>query len=310
MTHTFSPRWASSFQVALGASALALLTACGGGGGGGEPAATVRFESTTVGTTAGIRDNSTGIVWAAQLATSPASGNDQPLVHELQFVADAGVEAIRTHFPFLVGKEVPTNQTSRNLGIEPWVVSFKTDMLGGLRDDVPLAEAAHWRVLQRPTISTAPANFLYEENGTVTQGNMLMWRLCSEGSLHVVNTNRCTGSPSSLSMDQAKALTGSTYAKYTNWRLPTKQELQTMLRLSNSEGSLLAPPFKEAEDANFPRMSVLEYWTSTPSAMAPASEVWAVDFSLGTDPGGVSLKPVTGPIFTDTAFVRMVRNLR
>lgn len=310
MKHTFSLRWTSCIQAALGVSALALLTACGGGGGGGEPAAAVRFESTTVGAVAGVRDNSTGVVWAAQLAISPASGNNQPFVHELQAVADAGVEAIRTHFPFLVGKEVPTNQTSRNLGIEPWVVSYKTDMLGGLRNDVPLADAAHWRVLQRPTVSTAPANFVYAENGTVTQGNVLMWRLCSEGSLHLANTDRCTGTPSSLSMDQAKALTGSTYATYTNWRLPTKQELQTMLRLSNSEGSLLASPFKEAEGANFPSMSVLEYWTSTPSAMAPASEVWAVDFSLGTDPGGVSLAPISGPILTNTAFVRMVRNLR
>lgn len=307
MTHTFSPPWASFFQAALGASALALLTACGGGGGG-EPAAAVRFESTTVGTTAGIRDNSTGIVWAAQLATSPASGNEQPLVHELQFMADAGVEAIRTHFGFLEGKEVPTNQTLSNLGIEPWVVSFKTDMLGGLRNDVPLADAAHWRVLQRPILSTAPANFKYEGNGTVTQGS-LMWRLCSEGSKHVPNTERCELPPISLTMDQAKALTGGLYANHTNWRLPTKQELQTMLRLSNSEGSLLAPPFKEAEGANFPSMSVLEYWTSTPSAMAPASEVWAVDFSLGTDPGGVSLAPISGPILTNTAFVRLVRNI-
>jgi len=311
MTHTFFPRWTACRPAAIGAAVLVLLTACGGGGGGGEPAAAVRFEPTTVGAASGIRDNSTGIVWAAQLAADANSPGLLPTANELLTLTDAGTAAISTNFQFLVGKEVPTNETLRNLGVEPWVVSFTNDMRGGLRNDVPLASAAHWRVLQRPTTSTAPAGFEYAGNGLVTQGGVLMWRLCSEGTRldTVNNTISCSGTPSSLSLDEAKALSGS-FAGYSGWRLPTKQELQTLLRLSNPTGSLLAAPFKAAEEAALVNAGVLEYWTSTAASTEPNSDVWAVDFSLGIDPGGVALAPVTSQVVPPTALVRLVRNLR
>ncbi len=308
MKHTFSLRWTSGLQAALGATALAVLAACGGGGGG-APTPSARFESTTVGLAAGIRDNNTGIVWAAELAPAADSPGLLPEAHELLTLTDAGAAAISASFPFLVGKEVPLNETLRSEGNEPWVVSFTSDMRGGLRNDVPLAAAAHWRVLQRPTGSTAPSNFVYRDNGTVEQGATLMWRLCSEGSSHVTNTTTCSGSPTSLSLAEAKALPGN-YGGYTGWRLPTKQELQTMLRLSNATGSLLAEPFKTAEETTLANAGVLEYWTSTPATSDPASEVWAVDFSLGIDPGGVALAPVTSPVLPPTALVRLVRSLK
>jgi len=291
----------------MGAAVLALLAACGGGGGGGEPASANRFESTTVGVAAGIRDNSTGIVWAAQLAADATSPGLKPSANELLTLTDAGAAAISTSFGFLVGKEVPTNETLRNLGVEPWVVSFTNDMRGGLRNDVPLAGAAHWRVLDRTKYSP-PAGFVYAGNGTVTQGNALMWKLCSEGTSLVVGADRCENTPRSLSFAEAKALP-SVFAGYTGWRLPTKQELQTLLSLSSPTGSLLAALFKSAEEATLANAGVLEYWTSTAATTDPTSAVWAVDFSLGIDPGGVALAPVTG-VLPPTALVRLVRNLR
>ena len=314
MTHTYSPRWTSGLQAALGATVLTWLAACGGGGGGGgEPPPVNRFETTTVGVAAGIRDNSTGIVWAAQLAANASSPGLLPSANELLTLADAGAAVINTNFPFLVGKEVPTNETLRNLGAEPWVVSFTADMRGGLRNDLPLVGAAHWRVLQRPTPTpptlTAPDGFQYDRDGTVTQAGVLMWRLCTEGTQFVAGTVTCSGVPSSLSLTQAKALPSSGFAGYTGWRLPTKQELQSMLKLSNSTGTLLAAPFKSAEQTTLTNAGVLAYWTSTSASSDPASDVWAVDFSLGNDPGGVALTPVTG-VLPPTALVRLVRNLR
>ncbi len=309
MTHTYSPRWTSGLQAALGATVLTWLAACGGGGGGGgEPPPVNRFETTTVGVAAGIRDNSTGIVWAAQLAANASSPGLLPSANELLTLADAGAAATSTYFGFLAGKEVPTNETVRNLGVEPWLVSFTSDMRGGLRNDLPLPAAAHWRVLQRPTVSTEPAGFEYAGNGLVTQGGVLMWRLCSEGTSPSSSAVVCSGTPSSLSLAQAKNLSTS-FGAYSGWRLPTKQELQTLLRLSNPSGTLLAPPFASAESGTLVNAGVLQYWTSTPSSTDPASSVWAVDFSLGDDPGGVSLAPVTG-VLPPTALVRLVRNLR
>ena len=314
MTHTFFPRWTAFRPAAIGAAVLVFLTACGGGGGGGgEPAATVRFEPTTVGAASGIRDNSTGIVWAAQLSANANSPGLLPSANELMTLADAGAAVISTNFSFLVGKEVPTNETLRNLGVEPWVVSFTNDMRGGLRNDVPLAGAAHWRVLQRPTPTpptlTAPDGFQYDRDGLVTQAGVLMWRLCTEGTQFVASTLSCTGVPSSLSLTQAKALPSSGFGGYSGWRLPTKQELQSLLKLSNPTGTLLAAPFKSAEQATLTNAGVLAYWTSTAASSDPASDVWAVDFSLDIDPGGVALAPVTG-VLPPTALVRLVRNLR
>jgi len=313
MKYTTSPRSSACLQAVFGSTALALLAACGGGGGGGDaPPAPPRFEQTTVGVATGIRDNNTGIVWAAQLSPAANSPGALPTAQELLNLADLGSAAISTNFAFLVGKEVPTNETLRNQGTEPWVVSFTSDLRGGLRNDLPLAGAAHWRVLQRPTTSTASAVFEYVGNGTVTrQGTDLMWRLCSEGSNPVLtpNTISCSGTPSSLSMAQAKALP-SIFAGYSGWRLPTKQELQTLLKLSNPTDSLLAEPFKSAEQTTLANAGVLEYWTSTAATTDPSADVWAVDFSLGIDPGGVVLAPVTSQVVPPTALVRLVRNLR
>jgi hypothetical protein len=128
----------------------------------------------------------------------------------------------------------------------------------------------------------------------------------------------CKGDPEAFEFNQVKdlalKLSNKGYGGYYDWRLPTKEELQKMLNLSNAKGSLLAAPFSDVESDTLKGWSAknnpLEYWTSTeapverPDPTDPV--VWVVNFDLGLDPGGVNTTNVSNV----KALVRLVRNLR
>jgi hypothetical protein len=312
-----SPQFNHLIFNTFGVALLALVSACGGGGGGGGGSPTLRFEQVSLGAVAAVIDNSTGLVWAAQPAVNEQSPGSSPSVQELLTLTDAGKDAIAQNFPLFLNQEIQSNESRMPL---PWLVSFSPSNLGEVRDGEPLAGAPFsiLRVLDRDKYSPPPkfvrGEILFD---VAWQGN-LMWQLCTRGTTYDPISGVCKGVPEAFEFNQAKdlasKLSNERYGGYFGWRLPTKEELQQMLSLSNANGSLLAAPFSVVERVTLNDWSTknnpLEYWTSTEAPVEKPDPtdpvVWVVNFDLGLDPGGVNTTNVSNV----KALVRLVRNLR
>jgi hypothetical protein len=289
--------------VLLGA--LSILSACGGSGAVAEGP---RFEATTLAGVSAIKDNATGVVWATQLGGAAGTA---PTAQELLTVADLSTDVLTTHFSFLFNKRVQVAEPVVGDNTRAWVVDFRVDpagvhRLGGLSDEaVPDAvnPISQWRVLQRPASVLVPTEV---GDGYLVQRG-LMWSLCSVGTSYIAG--RCDGQPTALSLEDAKLVAlRSQLLGFTDWRVPTKQELQSQLSLGNSQGSLLPGTFASKDVLSPP----LQYWTSSsysfPSPNTPGTTLlkhWVVDFQLGLDLGGVEL--VEPDLLS---LVRLVRTMR
>ena len=307
-----SPHFNHLFFNALGLALLALVSACGGGGGASPPP--LRFEQITLGAVAAVRDNSTNLIWATQPAVNEQSPGFSPSLQELLTLTDAGEDAITQNFPLFLNQEIQSNESRMTL---PWLVSFWPNNLGEVRNGEPLngAPFSSLRVLDRTKYS--PPRFNRDEVilDVVWQGNLL-WELCTYGTTYDPKDDVCKGVPRAIEFNRVKEELA---LKLSNgWRLPTKQELQQMLSLSNTKDSLLAAPFyfveqKSLNDWSSSPLPTLEYWTSTEAPIKPGEKpdptdpvVWVVNFELGPDPGGVN----TTNASTFKALVRLVRNVR
>ena len=111
-------------------------------------------------------------------------------------------------------------------------------------------------------------------NGTVTHTPTgLTWQRCSVGQ-DWVNGN-CSGSASVFTWNAAKQLTSS-FAGQTGWRLPTAEELLSLVDYSKSWPAINATVFPNTFSAN--------YWSGSPSSYA-SSYAWNVNFSNGSPSG-------------------------
>jgi hypothetical protein len=130
--------------------------------------------------------------------------------------------------------------------------------------------------------ATCPANFGAREtptaaftvngNGTVTHATTgLTWAQCTDG----LSGSACTIGSANLYQQWAGALTAardSNFAGFTDWRLPSKRELESII-----DRTCYSPT---ANDTVFPNFAV-DHWTSTTDALSP-SQAWAVSFYDGT----------------------------
>lgn len=119
-------------------------------------------------------------------------------------------------------------------------------------------------------ISTPTSRFVDNANGTVTDSATgLVWKRCSEGQAWDGTT--CTGDYSTFTWQQALTA-GSTavFAGASDWRLPNKNELASLIESQCEWPSINAFIFPKAPSLNF--------WTSTPTYNG---NVWRVDFSGG-----------------------------
>lgn len=115
----------------------------------------------------------------------------------------------------------------------------------------------------------------------------LMWKQCSEG----LTTNGCnSGSAILYNWQQALDIAiSSSFAGFSNWRVPNKKELRTIVAINCYNPSI--------NEIVFPQTKSL-YWSSTPGANQ-TYDVWFTNFLIGEN--GYTTRD-------DEKYVRLVRN--
>jgi alpha-tubulin suppressor-like RCC1 family protein len=123
---------------------------------------------------------------------------------------------------------------------------------------------------------TPSSDFVDHSDGTVTHLKTgLMWKRCAEGQVWSGST--CSGSPASYDWKAASARTSSS-GGHSDWRLPTVNELLTLVEYQSARPAI--------NEALFPNMPVNwnYFWSDSPSASQSGS-AWTVDFNSG-EPNG------------------------
>ena len=119
---------------------------------------------------------------------------------------------------------------------------------------------------------TPTSEFLIDGNGTVTHTTTgLMWKRCYEGR----SGGACdTGAATNMNWPEALgAAKNSAFAGYADWRLPNKEELESLI-----DDRCYSPSIN---DTVFAGTVVGWTWTSTTLASAPAG-AWVVSFDDGS----------------------------
>lgn len=119
-------------------------------------------------------------------------------------------------------------------------------------------------------IATTPdSDFTVHDNGTVTHDTTgLMWMRCSLGQEW--NGSSCNGSASSYTWQNAlQEADGYNYAGYSDWRLPDKNELESIVEERCYNPSI--------NSTLFPNTLSSWFWSSSPGA-GYRSFAWGVHF--------------------------------
>ncbi|MGO2371620.1 MAG: DUF1566 domain-containing protein [Pseudoalteromonas prydzensis] len=119
--------------------------------------------------------------------------------------------------------------------------------------------------------STPSSDFTLHNNGTVTHNTTgLMWMRCSVGQTW--QGESCTGGASVFTWQPAFTQNGTEYAGYSDWRLPNKNELASIVELRCYNPSI--------NDAIFPNTSSSLFMSSSHYA-GSGHHAWFVGFSSG-----------------------------
>jgi len=138
--------------------------------------------------------------------------------------------------------------------------------------------------------STPKSIFILNANGTVLQNTTgLMWMRCSLGQQW--DGKSCTGNASSFTWQEGlNAAANQSFAGYNNWRLPNKNELESLV------DDRCATPAINTEV--FPMTPSSYFWAASPYA-GVSYAAWSVDFGYGV---------VTATLKTGKILVRPVRD--
>jgi hypothetical protein len=157
---------------------------------------------------------------------------------------------------------------------------------------LPLSPLSAWaaQTCQDSIIATASdTKFTLNSDGTAIDNTTgLMWMRCSLGQKWDGNT--CSGSAAMHSWAESLIeAVGHEFAGYTDWRLPNKNELESIV-----EGRCFSPSINEAV---FPATPTAYFWSSSPYA-AFSEAAWSVDFGYGT---------VNASVKSGSIHIRLVR---
>ena len=121
--------------------------------------------------------------------------------------------------------------------------------------------------------TTPESNFTVHDDGTATHNSTgLMWTRCSLGQNWDGKT--CSGPPANFTWAKAlQAGNGFEFAGYVDWRLPNKNELESIV-----EERCYSPAINISV---FPDTPFAYFWSS--SSYAPFSQgAWSADFGFGS----------------------------
>ncbi|MBK6999481.1 MAG: DUF1566 domain-containing protein [Rhodoferax sp.] len=124
------------------------------------------------------------------------------------------------------------------------------------------------------SVTRPTSDYVDNGNGTVTHTpTNLTWKRCVEGQIW--NGSTCTGTASTYSFDQAKALTGTaTFAGQSDWNLPTEDELLSLVDYT------IAAPGPTINSNIFPATPSSYFWSGS-TYDDSSSYAWYVSFSFG-----------------------------
>lgn len=312
------PRFLACRPVAVVLGIAALVASCGGGGASdpGPRFVSEAYKATPTATTSvpGVRDTRTGMVWAQGVGLPAGSTTARlPSSAELLTLADTSSDAdLRDAFPFLFGTPatlLEIRESNRQAGGRIWAVDFGEEVLKGAlgrwSDGGGIGEQpAQWYVLSPANPVYAPTDYLVgQDAGIVTsQTARLMWKICAEGMEWSVPDQACTGIPGAYTSIEAVAAAdlanvGPGYDKRKGWRLPSKQELQSLLVLQDGQAGrpLVVAPLadKDPSGASWEK----PFRTSDTSV---DDNGWSVHFSEG------EVQPTARP--EEPLHVRLVRS--
>jgi len=138
--------------------------------------------------------------------------------------------------------------------------------------------------------ATPDSVFTLNGDGTVTHNTTgLMWMRCALGQEWDGKTCRGTATDFSWA-DALKTGVLKKFAGYSDWRLPNKNELESIV-----EDQCASPAINTTA---FPATPSAYFWTSSPYA-GHAPGAWSVDFGFGT---------VNASVKNGSIYVRLVRD--